>query len=97
MSSRRRSLPDEDDDNKAKMVKLVRNGVVVYCEANVASRWVLKNAVDMMEELKVKENANEEYSFYSSVNAERTSFPNYKIVENRSVFVVYHKTGSARF
>jgi hypothetical protein len=103
MSSRGRSLPDEDDDNKAEMVKMVRIGMVVYCEANVASRWVLKNAVDMMEELKVKENANKEYSFYSSVNDERTSFPNdattmdYKIVENRSVFAVYHKTGSARF
>ncbi|XP_062196227.1 probable LRR receptor-like serine/threonine-protein kinase At4g31250 [Phragmites australis] len=62
-------LKCEEDENKEEMVKLIRIGMAC-CEGNVESRWELKNAVERIEELKGKERANEEHSFYSSVNDE---------------------------
>ncbi|CAO2192082.1 unnamed protein product [Urochloa humidicola] len=58
-----------DDEDKEEMVKLIRIGMAC-CEANVDSRWELKTAVDRIEELKAKEQANEDQSFYSSVDGE---------------------------
>ncbi|KAJ1269168.1 hypothetical protein BS78_07G189800 [Paspalum vaginatum] len=60
-------LRGEEDENKEEMVKLVRIGMAC-CEANVESRWELKAAIDGIEALKGKDRANEEQSFYSSVN-----------------------------
>ncbi|KAL6646648.1 hypothetical protein ACP70R_015725 [Stipagrostis hirtigluma subsp. patula] len=62
-------LGDEDDENKEEVVKLLRIGMAC-CESNVDSRWELKTAVDGIEELKGKERASEDCSFYSSVNDE---------------------------
>jgi serine/threonine protein kinase len=63
-------LREDDEGNREEMVKLLKIGVAC-CEANVDSRWELKDAVDRIEELKAKDqNANEDYSFYSSVNDE---------------------------
>ncbi|XP_062191036.1 probable LRR receptor-like serine/threonine-protein kinase At4g31250 [Phragmites australis] len=62
-------LRNEEDENKEEMVKLIRIGMAC-CEGNVESRWELKTAIERIEELKGKELANEEYSFYSSVNDE---------------------------
>ncbi|KAL6661802.1 hypothetical protein ACP70R_001186 [Stipagrostis hirtigluma subsp. patula] len=62
-------LRDEDDENKEEVVKLLRIGMAC-CESNVDSRWELKTAVDGIEELKGKERASEDCSFYSSVNDE---------------------------
>ncbi|CAO2162758.1 unnamed protein product [Urochloa humidicola] len=58
-----------DDEDKEEMVKLIRIGMAC-CEANVDSRWELKTAVDRIEELKAKDQANEDQSFYSSVDGE---------------------------
>ncbi|CAO2207269.1 unnamed protein product [Urochloa humidicola] len=58
-----------DEEDKEEMVKLIRIGMAC-CEANVDSRWDLKTAVDRIEELKAKEHANEDQSFYSSVDGE---------------------------
>ncbi|TVU05136.1 hypothetical protein EJB05_48288, partial [Eragrostis curvula] len=60
-------LRGEEDENKEEMVKLIRIGMAC-CELNVDSRWELKDAIDRIEELKAKDHANEDYSFYSSVN-----------------------------
>ncbi|GJN15727.1 hypothetical protein PR202_gb02665 [Eleusine coracana subsp. coracana] len=60
-------LRGEGGDNREEMVKLIRIGMAC-CEVNVDSRWELKDAVDRIEELKAKDSANEDYSFYSSVN-----------------------------
>ncbi|KAL6646168.1 hypothetical protein ACP70R_017776 [Stipagrostis hirtigluma subsp. patula] len=62
-------LRDEDDENKEEVVKLLRIGMAC-CESNVDNRWELKTAVDGIEELKGKERASEDCSFYSSVNDE---------------------------
>lgn len=58
-----------EDEDREEMVKLIRIGMAC-CEANVDSRWELKTAVDRIEELKAKERANEDQSFYSSVDGE---------------------------
>ncbi|CAO2173393.1 unnamed protein product [Urochloa humidicola] len=58
-----------DDEDKEEMVKLIRIGMAC-CEVNVDSRWELKTVVDRIEELKAKEQANEDQSFYSSVDGE---------------------------
>ncbi|KAL6858957.1 hypothetical protein ACP4OV_017959 [Aristida adscensionis] len=62
-------LREEDDDNREEVVKLLRIGMAC-CEPNVDTRWELKTAVDAIEELKGKERASDDYSFYSSVNDE---------------------------
>lgn len=62
-------LRGEEAENKEEMVKLIRIGMAC-CEVNVDSRWELKDAVDRIEELKWKEHANDDYSFYSSINDE---------------------------
>ncbi|CAL5001181.1 unnamed protein product [Urochloa decumbens] len=58
-----------DEEDKEEMVKLIRIGMAC-CEANVDTRWELKTAVDRIEELKAKEHANDDQSFYSSVDGE---------------------------
>ncbi|KAK3123868.1 hypothetical protein QOZ80_8AG0637290 [Eleusine coracana subsp. coracana] len=60
-------LRGEGGENREEMVKLIRIGMAC-CEVNVDRRWELKDAVDRIEELKAKDSANEDYSFYSSVN-----------------------------
>ncbi|KAF0898117.1 hypothetical protein E2562_001773 [Oryza meyeriana var. granulata] len=49
------------------MVKLIKIGMAC-CEASVESRWELKTAVERIEELKGKEHANDDHSFYSSLS-----------------------------
>ncbi|OEL30109.1 putative LRR receptor-like serine/threonine-protein kinase [Dichanthelium oligosanthes] len=65
-------LRGEEDEDKEEMVKLIRIGMAC-CESNVGSRWELKTAVDRIEELKGKEHADQEQSFYSSVNDDEGS------------------------
>uniref|UniRef100_A0A0D9X9W6 Protein kinase domain-containing protein n=1 Tax=Leersia perrieri TaxID=77586 RepID=A0A0D9X9W6_9ORYZ len=58
---------EDDGESKEEIVKLIKIGMAC-CEASVDSRWELKTAVERIEELKGKENANEDYSFYSSLS-----------------------------